>query len=125
MTRGAGENRDHDAAMIGKAVAMRAPDAKGWTADCRIFHRTFLVAWRFWSLGGFGRLEVLAAWRSKRDIVIHVAVAGTGRDRPSRRARRSGGAKIPTLVVRVETTASAAGIEHGQVRVESLQHDFG
>src|SRR5215216_4300472 len=66
---------------------------------------------------------------SERNVVVHVAVAGAaGCHRPPRRgADRTTGAEITAGIVGAEAaaTAAAAAIEHGQGRVEALQHDFG
>src|SRR5713226_2360056 len=65
---------------------------------------------------------------SKRDIVVHVAVAGAGCDRTARRgARGTTGAEIAAGIIRPEIAgpAAAAAIEHGQRGVEALQHHFG
>src|SRR6266700_686804 len=66
--------------------------------------------------------------RSERDIVVHVAVAGASGDRAARRRTgRSARAEIAAGLIRPETAATAArtAVEHGQRRVEALQHHCG
>src|ERR1700730_15896958 len=63
----------------------------------------------------------------ERNIVVHVAVAGAGYHRPARRARGTAGAEVAAaLIVRAEAAAAstAASIQHGQARIEALQHHF-
>src|SRR5207253_5547712 len=62
------------------------------------------------------------------DIVVHVAVAATAgcHGPPRRGAGGTAGAEIAGIVgAEAAATAAAAAIEHGQGRVEALQHDFG
>src|SRR3954454_25350552 len=67
---------------------------------------------------------------SEREIVVHGAVAGTGRrgNRPPRSASdQPGGAESAARLV-AETAASdtaATTVQHRQRRVEPLEHDFG
>src|SRR5260370_34214868 len=68
--------------------------------------------------------------RSERNIVVHIAVAcaGTGRHSPARCGTRwPARTKIAARLIGPETaaTAAAAAIEHGQRRVEALQHHLG
>src|SRR4051794_11542263 len=73
-------------------------------------------------------LEAQALARSERDIVVHVAVAGAGSDRAARRGSgRTARTEIAAGIVGPETAAAAAraAVEHGQRRVEALQHHFG
>src|ERR1700704_486178 len=61
--------------------------------------------------------------RSERDVVVHVAVARASGDRP---ARCRAAAEIAAGFLGAKAaSARAAALEHGQVRVESLQHHFG
>src|SRR4051794_4358704 len=61
---------------------------------------------------------------SERDVVVHVAAAGAGGDRAAR--RRAAAAEIAAGILSAKAPAApAAALEHGQVRVESLQHHFG
>src|ERR1700735_2971151 len=63
----------------------------------------------------------------ERNIVVHVAVAGAGCHRPARRARGTAGAEVAAaLIVRAEAAAAsaAASVQHGQARIEALQHYF-
>src|SRR5213592_4586654 len=65
---------------------------------------------------------------SERNVVVHVAVAGAGRDRAARcGGGRTAGAEITVGIIRCEVAAAtaAAAIEHGQARVEPLQHHLG
>src|SRR3954447_22953940 len=62
---------------------------------------------------------------SERDVVIHVAVASAGCDRPSRRGRGwTARAEIAAGIIGAET-ATAAAIQHRKSGVETLQHDLG
>src|ERR1019366_8448647 len=64
---------------------------------------------------------------SERNIVVHVAVAGAGRHRTARRgAGRTAGPEIAAGIIGpdIAATAAAAAIEHGQRRIEPLQHHF-
>src|SRR6266550_9090193 len=63
--------------------------------------------------------------RSEGNIVVHVTVAGASRDCPTR--RRRGRTEIAVGIIRCEIAApaAAAAIEHGQARVEPLQHHLG
>src|SRR5262249_3023228 len=66
---------------------------------------------------------------SERDLIIHVgALAATPRSGHGRLAlARSGGAEVAAIVVAdVAVAATAAGaVEHGEGRIEALQHDLG
>src|SRR6476661_75873 len=69
-----------------------------------------------------------ASPRSERNVVVHVAVAGAGRYRAAwRGGGRAAGAEIAAGIIPCEIAApaAAAAIEHGQVRVEPLQHHLG
>src|SRR4051794_9932609 len=74
-------------------------------------------------------LEAQALARSERDIVVHVAVAGAGSDRAARRGTgRTARTEIAAGIVGPEIAAAPAAraaVEHGQRRVEALQHHFG
>src|SRR6185437_5971566 len=71
-------------------------------------------------------LQATRLVQSERNIIIHVAVAGAGGgDRAARRTRRSTGAEVASGIVGANPAATAAAIQHGQVRVEALQHHFG
>src|SRR5690348_17679472 len=63
----------------------------------------------------------------ERNIVVHVAVAAAaGRHRAPRRGRdRATGAEIAGIVGAEAAATAAAAVQHGQGRVEALQHDFG
>src|SRR5262249_34360476 len=65
--------------------------------------------------------------RSERDVVVHVAVAGAGGNCTARRGTDRSAPEITAGIVRAEAAAptAAAAVEHGQRRVESLQHHFG
>src|SRR6266404_1956554 len=78
--------------------------------------------WRAWRALG---TNTFASSRSERNIVVHVTVAGASRDCAARRG--SGGTEIAVGIIRCEIAAptTAAAIEHGQVRVEPLQHHLG
>src|SRR6185312_11292972 len=68
-----------------------------------------------------------AAAPSERDLVVHVvALAATGA-RHCRAARRgrTGRAEIAAAVGAGARARAAAAVEHGQVRIEALQHDLG
>src|SRR4051812_80689 len=67
---------------------------------------------------------------SERNIVVHVAVAGSGAGRHRAARRSTGGTARPEIaagIIGPETpaTASSSAIQHGQRGVEVLQHDFG
>src|SRR4051812_17121312 len=64
---------------------------------------------------------------SERDVVIHVAVASAGCDRPPRRGRGwTARAEIAAGIIGAEiATATAAAIQHRKSGVETLQHDLG
>src|SRR5262245_28743900 len=68
-------------------------------------------------------------WRaSERDIVVQIALAaGAGGCRLARALRRAGpGEIVPAARAEVVASASAArAVEHGQHRIEALQHNFG
>src|ERR1019366_5420245 len=69
----------------------------------------------------------LASSYSERNIVVHVAVAGAGRHRTARRCTgRTAGPEIAAGIIGpdIAATAAAAAIEHGQRRIEPLQHHF-
>src|SRR6266702_2504709 len=77
---------------------------------------------------GHRRSEARGASRSERNVVVHVAVAGGARrNRAARCAGRTARAEVGAtgLVRSKAASASAAAIEHGQGRVEALQHDLG
>src|ERR1700738_4995715 len=65
----------------------------------------------------------------ERDIVVHVAATppGGGHRASRRSARRAARSEITTRIVRSKIAAATAGsaVEHGQGRVEILQHHFG
>src|SRR5262245_37007369 len=62
--------------------------------------------------------------RLERDIVVHVAVASAaGGGHAARRWARA--AEIAAAFVRKTAAATAAAVQHGQGRVEALQHDLG
>src|SRR6476659_5576165 len=72
-------------------------------------------------------LPLLPAGCSERDIVVHVVVAGAGCHRAARRGTgRTAGAEIAAGIIGSEIAAAAPGaaFEHGQRRVEVLQHHF-
>src|SRR5438552_7675582 len=71
------------------------------------------------------RQTPFASSRSEGNIVVHVTVAGASRDCPTR--RRRGRTEIAVGIIRCEIAAraAAAAIEHGQARVEPLQHHLG
>src|SRR5258708_6460647 len=78
--------------------------------------------------GGIGRPMRKNIAGLKRDIVVHVAVAGAGRDGAARcGGGRTGGPEIRAGIIgpEIAATAAAAAIEHGQRGVEVLQHHFG
>src|ERR1700730_17896167 len=78
--------------------------------------------------GPYFARRLLPAPILERDIVVHVAVARTGRDRAARRARGPAGAEIAAALVGAKAaaaTAARAAIEHGEVRIEPLQHHLG
>src|SRR5712672_2989551 len=61
---------------------------------------------------------------SERDVVVHIAAAGAGSDRAAR--RRTAAAEIAAGILGAKAApARAAAVEHGEVRVETLQHHFG
>src|ERR1700745_1831876 len=64
---------------------------------------------------------------SERDVVVHVVAAAAGRDRAARGAAHgTAGAEIAAaLVAEAAATAAATAVQHGQRRVEALQHDLG
>ena len=68
-------------------------------------------------------------WRRQNGISSSMSLLrAAGRDRsPRRGADRPTGAEVTTGIVGAEVaaTAAAAAVEHGQGRVETLQHDFG
>src|SRR5665647_737084 len=71
-----------------------------------------------------------ATARSERNLVVHVvALGGPGHGRLAlaRRARSATGSAGAEVVAAVgaRAAATAAGIEHGELRVEALQHHFG
>src|SRR5690349_19562472 len=64
----------------------------------------------------------------ERNLVVHVvALAGHGGLTFARSARRAGGAEyaIGGPVLAAATTAASAAVEHGQNRIEALQHGLG
>src|SRR3954465_14102610 len=62
--------------------------------------------------------------RSERDVVVHIAVAGPRGARPAR-CRAAAAEITPGFLGPKAAPARAAAVQHGQVRVESLQHHFG
>src|SRR5438876_1863108 len=71
------------------------------------------------------RQTPFASSRSEGNIVVHVTIAGASRDCATR--RRRGRTEIAVGIIRREIAAraAAAAIEHGQARVEPLQHHLG
>src|ERR1700747_3287133 len=68
----------------------------------------------------------LAPRASKWDLVVHVAaLAGTGQGRLFLARRRTGGTKFIFLSAEVTTAAIPRAVEHGELRIEVLQHHFG
>src|SRR6266566_5024702 len=68
----------------------------------------------------------LAPRASKRNLVVHVAaLAGAGQGRLLLARRRPGGTEFIFLSAEVTAGAIARPVEHGELRVKVLQHDFG
>src|SRR5262249_5617675 len=68
----------------------------------------------------------LAPRASKRNLVVHVAaLAGTGQGRLFLARRRTGGTEFIFLSAEVTAAAIARAVEHGQLRIEVLQHHLG
>src|SRR3954471_12685475 len=65
--------------------------------------------------------------RSERDVVVHVAVASATAGSSSHAARgRARAAEVAAALLGIAASAAAtATFEHGEVRVEALQHDLG
>jgi len=59
---------------------------------------------------------------SERNVIV--TVAAPANDRATRRGRRSARIEIAAYLIG-EAAASTASVEHGEVRLEALQHNFG
>src|SRR6266702_3727703 len=61
----------------------------------------------------------------ERNLVVHVAALAAGADRHRLTRLRTGGAEIAATRLGAEVATAAHLVEHGELRVEALQHDLG